>query len=177
MKRSTMAGQLVWLLCSMWPNPALKRTASSCRLPWFVRCSNGVRSDVKKLNQSDQVLAVKDETGEQPIPTAWRKTLREIVDAFVIGDYRLDKGVAGVEPVSADTASHIWSYLKDYGATLIALPEATWNSSVCIWYGDYWNALVDLWTQEEGRSDLVLDVRVTEAGTGFRIEVHLVYVP
>ncbi len=129
------------------------------------------------MNQSDQVLAVKDETTERPIPTAWRRALQEIVDAFVVGDFGLDKGIDGVEPVSADTASHIQSYLKDYGATLVGLPEETWNSSVCIWYGDYWNTLVDLWTLEEGRSDLVLHVRVTEAGSRFNIEVYLVYVP
>ncbi len=132
---------------------------------------------MNEINQSDQVLAVKDETTERPIPTAWRRPLRQIVDAFVIGDFGLDKGIDGVEPVSTDTASHIRSYVEDYGATLVALPEETWNSSVCIWYGDYWKALVDLWTQEEGRSDLALHVQVTEAGSGFKIEVYLVYVP
>ena len=129
------------------------------------------------MNQSDQVLAVKDETTERPIPTAWRQPLRKIVDAFVVGDFGLDKRIDGVEPVSADTASDIRSYVKDYGATLVALPEETWSSSVCIWYGDYWNALVDLWTLEEGRSDLVLHVRVTEVGPAFKIEIYLVYVP
>ena len=129
------------------------------------------------MNQSDQVLAVRDEDMERPIPTAWRKPLREIVDAFVIGEFGLEKGVKGVSPVSADTASHIRSYINDYRATLVALPEATWRSSTCIWYGDHWNALVDLWTQEEGRSDLVLHVRITEADLDFTIEVYLVYVP
>jgi hypothetical protein len=131
---------------------------------------------MKNASLSNQVLAVKDEV-EHPIPTAWRESLREIVEAFVAGDYGLERGVANVDPVSAETAAHIRSYLLDYGETLIALPEATWNSSVCIWYGDHWNALIDLWTQEEGRSDLVLHVRVAEAKPGFTIEIHLVYVP
>lgn len=125
----------------------------------------------------DQVLPVKDGDSERPIPTVWRETLKRIVDAFVAGDYALEAEIPGVEPVPAKTASQIRRYLTDYGATLVSLPEQTWETSVCIWYGDHWSLLVDLWTNEEGRSDLVLDAKVIEAGSGFRTEVHLVYVP
>jgi hypothetical protein len=131
---------------------------------------------VKNLPHSNEVPALKSEAGA-PIPTSWRETLCGIVEAFVAGDYRLSKGVANVAPVSAETASRICKYLQDYGATLVALPDATWGSSVCIWYGDHWDALVDLWTQEEGESDLVLRVRVSEATPGCHILIHLVYVP
>ena len=133
--------------------------------------------NVEEMNRGDQVLAVRDEDTERPIPTAWRQPLREIVNAFVMGEFGLEKGVKSVSPVSVDTAFYILSNIKDYGATLVALPEATWSSSTCIWCGCYWDALVDLWTQEEGRSDLVLHVRVAEADMEFEIEVYLVYVP
>lgn len=129
------------------------------------------------LGQSIQVLAVKDETSERPIPTAWRQPIREIVDAFASGDFGLDREIAGVAPVSTETASHIRRYLRDHGATLVALPVATWRSSVCIWHGEHWEALVDLWTREEGHSDLVLHLRVTETMPGFQIEIYLVHVP
>ena len=131
---------------------------------------------MKNMSNSNEVLALKNEA-EGPIPTAWRETLSAIVEAFATGDYGLEKGVANVAPVSAEIASRIHKYLQDYGATLIALPDATWGSSVCIWYGDHWDALVDLWTQEEGQSDLVLHVRVSEASSSFLIQIHLVYVP
>jgi hypothetical protein len=131
---------------------------------------------MKNTSNSNEVLALKNKA-EGPIPTAWRDTLSAIVEAFVTGDYRLEKGVANVAPVSAETASRIHKYLQYYGATLIALPDATWGSSVCVWYGDHWDALVDLWTQEEGQSDLVLHVRVNEASPSFLIQIHLVYVP
>ena len=36
---------------------------------------------------------------------------------------------------------------------------------------------VDLYTEEEDASDLVLHVRVAEEGEGYAFEVHLVYVP
>jgi len=131
---------------------------------------------MKSMSHSNEVLALKNEA-EGPIPTAWREALRDIVEAFVAGDYGLEKGVANVAPVSAETALHIRKYLQNYNATLIALPDATWASSVCMWYGDHWDALIDLWTQEEGRSDLVLHVRVSDATPSFIIQIHLVYVP
>ena len=57
------------------------------------------------------------------------------------------------------------------------LPEETWDSSVCIWMGVRWDALIDLWTSSEGRSDLVLSLRVSEDGSGFKFDVYMVYVP
>jgi hypothetical protein len=99
------------------------------------------------------------------------------VSAFVRHDYCLSAGVAGVLPVSAETAEHIASYIRDYGETLVELPEDTWKSSSCIWMGESWDVLVDLWTQGEGRSDLVLSVQVKEAGSDFAVEVYMVYVP
>ncbi|MBF6023964.1 DUF7668 domain-containing protein [Lysobacter niastensis] len=113
---------------------------------------------------------------ERPIPVAWRQTFREIVAAFVAADYRLVTGVPGVEPVSTETATQIHTYISDYGATLVALPEEAWESSVCIWMGSHWDTLIDLWAQEEGRSDLVLQARVTDIPS-FSVKVHLVYVP
>ena len=124
-----------------------------------------------------EVLAVKDESRERPIPTAWRPVFRDIVNAFVERDYHLRVGVLGVEAVSVDTAVHIENYIQNYGATLVALPEEVWDSSVCIWSGRHWDALVDLWTQAEGRSDLVLSVRVTDINPGFAFRIQMVYVP
>jgi hypothetical protein len=141
-----------------------------------VRFRDEMSRNMKNMSYGDEIVALKDEA-ETPIPTAWREPLRDIVAAFVAGDYGLEKGVANVAPVSAEAALRIRNCLHGYGATLIALPDTTWSSSVCIWYGDHWDALVDLWTQEEGQSDLVLHVRVSEANPGFTIQIHLVYVP
>lgn len=126
---------------------------------------------------ASQVLAVKDDSAERVIPTAWRQAFRDIVEAFIASDYGLEKRLAGVAPVSPETAGQIRDSLHDYGATLVALPEETWSSSICIWYGDHWEALIDLWTREEGPSDLVLHAKVTDANASFTIQVHLVYVP
>lgn len=121
--------------------------------------------------------ALKDESREHPIAGAWRPMLCKVVHGFVHGDYALSTGVDGVEPVSPEKAEQMRAYVASYGATLIELPEQTWQTSVCQWYGDHWDVLVDLWTAEEGRSDLVLHGRVRETAAGFRLSVHMVYVP
>jgi hypothetical protein len=124
-----------------------------------------------------EVLAVKDESHELPIPSAWRPVFREIVGAFVRRDYRLSAGVPGVAPVTDATATHIEKYIEGYGETLVELPEETWDSSVCIWQGNRWDALVDLWTRAEGPSDLVLSARIFESDRGFEFRIRMVYVP
>jgi hypothetical protein len=126
---------------------------------------------------SESPPAIKDEDAEHPIAGAWRPMLCEVVRSFVEGDYGLNKGVSGVEPVSPATAEHIRAYVADYGATLVELPDDTWQTSVAQWMGTRWDILVDLWTAEEGRSDLVLEGWVAETDSGPRLTIHMVYVP
>ena len=120
---------------------------------------------------------VKDEEREHPIAGVWRPALREIVKALVHGDYTLAKGIQSVAPLSVDSADRIQKYIAAYGETLAELPDETWTTSCSQWMGTHWELLVDLWTLESGRSDMVLDARVFEAEDGFRIEIHAVYVP
>ena len=125
-----------------------------------------------------QSLPVKDGDSEWPVPGIWRPTIHKIVTAFVGHDYELAQGIAGVDPISSDLAEGMRRYIQDYGAELTDLPEDTWKSSVCIWMGNRWEALIDLWTVEEGRSDLVLHLFVRETGNSdYKFNVHLVYVP
>ncbi len=128
-------------------------------------------------HEKPEVFAVKDAEAERPIPTSWRPAIRAICKAFAQRDYRLSVGVPGVAPLSEKTAAQIESYVQEYGATLIELSEETWNSSVCIWLGQRWDALIDLWTASEGRSDLVLQLHISEAEEGFLFHVYMVYVP
>lgn len=125
----------------------------------------------------DTVLATKDGSQQRLIPTAWRPVFSEIVEAFVKGDYELMSRPIGVDAVVPAIANQIRAYIQSYGATLAALPDETWSSSVCIWSGNHWEVLVDLWTEEEGPSDLVLGAKVAEAGLGFSFQVRMVHVP
>jgi hypothetical protein len=129
------------------------------------------------MNKAADVPVLKDDAQQQAIPTAWRPALTQVVAAFKNGDFGLEASVPGVERPSGETARRIRESIADYGARLIDLPEASWDSSVCMWYGTHWDALVDLWTEEEGRSDLVLNVRVSETPDGFSFRIYMVYVP
>jgi hypothetical protein len=128
-------------------------------------------------SEDSPVLIIKDAESERPIPTAWRPVIREIVRAIARHDYQLSTGVSGVAPVSPETAEQISKYIQDYGEDLIELPDETWASSVCIWTGNRWDALIDLWTHSEGRSDLVLSLQVSDTENGFQFNVYMVYVP
>ncbi|MCL6418119.1 DUF7668 domain-containing protein [Aestuariirhabdus haliotis] len=119
----------------------------------------------------------KDEVQQRPVPSVWRDIFIKVVRSFVVGDYQLNAGIKTVLPVSKETAAQISDYIEDYGEQLIELPEETWNTSVCLWMGDHWDVLVDLWTEAEGRSDLVLSAQVMESDQGYRVQIYMVYVP
>ena len=60
---------------------------------------------------------------------------------------------------------------------MVALPPETWETSVASWRGQSWSCLVDLWTLQEGRSDLALMVEVRESQGRYRFAPVMVYVP
>ena len=41
----------------------------------------------------------------------------------------------------------------------------------------HWDVLIDLSTQEEGRSDLVMQAQIMETNDGYVVHVYMVYVP
>lgn len=126
---------------------------------------------------SSSVPVVKDENGQQPIPTAWRDTIYAITDAFKEGDFDLKRGIAHVRPIAAETASQIDDSVKEYGAHLTSLSVLTWQTSACQWMRGYWDVLIDLFTVEEGRSDLALALRVFEDDDGYNFVVQSIHVP
>lgn len=125
----------------------------------------------------NEIRAFKNEEEQQPIPSAWRQTLCEIVEAFKGGDFQLNRDIAGVRQLPPEDAERIARNLEGYGAHLTSLPEDTWETSACQWMCGYWDALIDLYTVEEGASDLALSVRVYEAAQGYDFQVESVHVP
>ncbi len=125
----------------------------------------------------NEIVVEKNEDDELPIPHIWRPIFTKIVNAFVKRDYNLTSGIKNVNPIAHNTAKQIKEYVEDYGEVLIELPEKTWDTSVYICYGDYWNVLIDLYTEDEGLSDLVLNAEVRENDNDYVFDVKLVYVP
>jgi len=125
----------------------------------------------------DNVLVLKDEDNQIPVPEVWRNTFTDIVDALIEKDFRLEREVNGVRPISEDDAAKMDSNIENYACRLTSLPEETWQTSVCQWMRGYWDVLIDLFTIEEGASDLVLAVRVYEEDSSYIFEVQSVHVP
>ncbi|MDX6748074.1 hypothetical protein SHK09_14855 [Polaribacter sp. PL03] len=125
----------------------------------------------------NEIKVEKNEENELPIPHIWRSSFKEIVKAFVKGDYSLSSEIKNVNSISDETTVQIKEYIEDYGEELIELPNETWESSVYISYGNYWNVLIDLFTKEEGLSDMVISAEIREKNEEYEIEVKQVYVP
>jgi len=126
---------------------------------------------------NETVSILKDADAQRPIPSEWRGVLSAIVDAFKEADFSLKRGVPGVLPIPAHDARRMEDNIKDYGARLISLPEEAWRTSACQWMTRYWDVLVDLFTEDEGVSDLVLAVRVYEKDQKYVFDVQSVHVP
>ena len=125
---------------------------------------------------SEYIAVAKDDELEGPVPTEWRSKLADIANALTHRNYRL-KDLEDVDLLDEETAAGIAKNIAAYGGALAILPEESWRTSICQWQLSFWEVLVDLFTEEERRSDLVLHVRVFERGAGFVFKVHHVYVP
>jgi len=128
---------------------------------------------------NESILVSKNDENQTPIPEVWRNTFSQIVEAFKDGDFRLQRGIARVFFASADCAAGIEENIRSYGCQLTGLPEEAWKTSACQWMRGYWDVLIDLYTIQEGASDLVLAVRVyeDENETAFLFKIQSVYVP
>ncbi|HEU4852916.1 MAG TPA: hypothetical protein VFT37_12255 [Telluria sp.] len=126
---------------------------------------------------SDWMTVSKDEFNQSLIPSAWRETFSKIVEGLKQGDFNLVRQVPGVRPISPEDAARLARNIKCYGASVVSLPLETWETSTCQWMIGYWDALIDLYTVEEGASDLVLAVRVYEDGSNYQFEISSVHVP
>lgn len=121
-------------------------------------------------------MIVKDESTEHPVPEIWRQKISSVVNAFINDDYTL-ANIKDVAPVPSETAHQIKEYIEDYDDALIPIPDNGWASSVCLWMGDHWDVLIDLFTESESPSDLVLSAKVFENGTDYDFRIQMVYVP
>lgn len=110
---------------------------------------------------------------ETTIPDVARPLIAALVRELAAGNYGdLERdGRAG-----RLTAEDLRRVIADYGATLIPLPDDAFEvggNAYPIEGSDppEWAIDQHLWTKEEGRSDLTLQVDVKFAGTEYRLEV------
>jgi len=101
------------------------------------------------------------------VPERFRPALAAVVARLAAGDYEGLKR-DGIDPYPDADLSY---WIRDYGpagATIVPLPEEAWASADAfetVMPGE-WAVVVDLWTREEGRSDLSMEATVTELPDG-----------
>ena len=107
-----------------------------------------------------------------------RDTVHHLIELLVAGDY------SGLEETSRGrrlTAGQLRQAVEDYGQELQMPPEAVFDDlDVNEIEGSIprsWWTSVDLWNVEEGRSDLTLEIRLTETGGNiYDIEIENLHV-
>lgn len=126
---------------------------------------------------TDIVDPLKSGDEETPIPTIWRKNISEIVECLKKGNFKLDEGLPGVDPLSDEEAQYNRRSVSSYGDEIDSLPNEAWSTSVCRWMEGHWDIIVDLYTKNEGQSDLALFSKVYESEDGYRFKVISIHVP
>lgn len=116
---------------------------------------------------------------ESPVPERWRPVLSSIIHRLVIGDYAGLAADGLVSYTDDPTDTSIGRWIEEYPATLVDLPPEAWTySEHAPWVGQAqsWWVIVDLWTAEEGRSDLSMEATVWDDGTSIVAQVDNVHV-
>lgn len=114
-----------------------------------------------------------------PVPERWRPLLADIVHRLVVGDYAGLAADGLVSYTDDPSDATIGRWIEDYPAKLVELPPEAWRYSE---YGrrigapQSWWVIVDLWTAEEGRSDLSMEATIWDDGTSVTAKVDNVHV-
>ncbi len=118
----------------------------------------------------------KDESSELPIPLVWRPDLVKIVE-YLISKDRTSIDSVDFTPISKKEFAYLDQTISLYGCTLISLPNESWHTSFYRWMNGFWELWIDLFSLEEGASDLVLVVKVFENDDSYRFEFQSLHVP
>lgn len=110
-----------------------------------------------------------------PIPEHVKPLLARVVDLVAADD--LEGLRRDPQILLADQDDPLY-WVSDHPATVVPLPDEAWRFAKAIPRDDgrRWYVMVDLWTAEEGRSDLTLEAEVREHRDGLVIEVENIHV-
>jgi len=100
-------------------------------------------------------------------PIARNHLVSELVTLLASGDY---DALLRKAPRSRVDAKQLASAVKDYGRQIMPLPPANYQLIDCIPVRgskpQAWSVVVPLFTREEGRSDLTLELTISQSQTG-----------
>ena len=106
-----------------------------------------------------------------------REPVGEVLRMLANKAYQEVADLTGGDRLSADEISRA---IADYGRELVLPPEQAYESiDAIIIEGSNppsWSVHMPLWTNEEGRSDLTLEMTITGMGKDVRIEIDDIHV-
>jgi RecB family endonuclease NucS len=111
-----------------------------------------------------------------PIPEKLRPALRSIVDELVKGNYAALERDGRAGRVGAEGLQRA---ITEYRRHLVDLPEEAFAISDAYERKNQpgtWTVALNLWTAEEGRSDLTLSATVNEVGDDVKVEIDDLHV-
>jgi hypothetical protein len=111
------------------------------------------------------------------VPERFRPALAAVVERLAAGDFAGLKR-DGIDPYpDADLSLWIRNY-GSAGATIVPLPEEAWESAGAIptVRPGEWAIVVDLWTREEGKSDLSMEATVLDSPGGISVVINSIHV-
>jgi hypothetical protein len=114
----------------------------------------------------------------EPDRAARNRIVGEVVARLAAADY---EGIAAMAPKSRVTPSQMRAAVEQYGRTLLPLPlgaDALIDYVAVRSSSPYtWSVVCPLFTAEEGRSDLSLELRLTQSpGANYTVEVDDLHV-
>lgn len=127
---------------------------------------------------SNEIDVLYDENLKE-VPLLWRDTIWNRLKLLKIMILTFLIKSEGVKKLTLVDFEEIISDINVYGETLVSLPSEAWESSQCLWRGDScWHVYIDLYTINEGKSDLILFLIVElDENNHFHYDVSNFYVP
>jgi hypothetical protein len=107
-----------------------------------------------------------------------RQTVERLTECLARGDYT---GFCGLARLSRVSPQEVDTAIREYGHTILPLPADADGLLDVVALRDCipprWSVVVPLWTEQEGRSDLSLEITVEDvAGRDYAVEIEDLHV-
>ena len=122
-------------------------------------------------DRSNTLVRMHDVSGSQAVPERFRPVLSALIDMIAEGDVAAMWAHPAIRVGGGDPL--LW--VRDYPAAVTSLPPQGWDVADAMpvdGQPELWLAIIPLWTEAEGRSNLSLEATVEDRAEGPVVEVR-----
>lgn len=113
---------------------------------------------------------------DEPIPVRFRPLIAGVAARLAAGDY---EGIVA-DGLVREGHHDFALFVREYPASLVPLPPEAWvteqANAIPLNDGSGWAFVIDLYTKEEGRSDLSMEGLLFDDDNGPRLLIHNIHV-